>query len=67
VSDDIFQPIVSQINTNERKRPAEEVSHTTTTPPNLRPLERSTEDHYGQLGSVEEKEADDKSLFSVSP
>lgn len=51
VSDNTLQPVVSQINKNERKRPAEEISHTITTPPNLRP-------------SVEEKEADVQFLFS---
>ncbi|CAG8600820.1 11224_t:CDS:2, partial [Scutellospora calospora] len=51
VSDNTLQPVVSQINENERKRHAEEISHTITTPPNLRP-------------SVEEKKADDHFFFS---
>ncbi|CAG8737540.1 15836_t:CDS:2, partial [Funneliformis caledonium] len=42
-----LQPIVSQINKNERKWPAEEISYTITTLPNLPP-------------SVEEKEADNQ-------
>ncbi|CAG8609652.1 49_t:CDS:2 [Funneliformis mosseae] len=40
-----------RISKNERKRPAEEISHTITSPPNLRP-------------SVEEKETDAQFLFS---
>ncbi|CAG8744104.1 20034_t:CDS:2, partial [Rhizophagus irregularis] len=50
VSNNTLQPVMLQINKNERKWLAEEISHTITTPPNLH-------------SSVEKKEANNQFLF----